>query len=316
MLYLVHFLYAFLLFLASNWIGKHSFSLGYVSASMNMGGSERPAFDLVYKVLGPTLAVVLFAAICFEADLDTYTEWSWQIVAFYIGIRAVVILAIGRVGLVDWRKQLFYWLASLVVAYFAHTKLVVSKTLMLPSIESLSEELWILIILFCYELINRIEVPTTSRIQRRTNYVRRAYEKFEDRYSAIVESEIEMPELRDIAYAIMVHENHNRSPLLRAFERIWVTLSRRPTTQGVMQVRSASRISDAESVRLGSIELRRELERLQEDWTPEDGSDSGLGKPDGAAPYFHDLLRSYNACDDYVEEIARVLRIVDKSPYY
>lgn len=44
-----------LLFFIINWIGKHSYSIGYISISIFVRAEEAPAFNYIVRVLTPVV---------------------------------------------------------------------------------------------------------------------------------------------------------------------------------------------------------------------------------------------------------------------
>jgi len=102
-------------------------------------------------------------------------------------------------------------------------------------------------------------------------------------------------ELRAIAYAIMIHEDFNRPPIVRGVERLLGP--KLVHTFGLMQVSSSRPLDDRESVRLG-------LQRLEE---------SFAGLPDKVRNenwhyWSQRVLAEFNRDDQYISQVQGITR--------
>ncbi len=252
---ILHILLAILLFFVVNWLGAHSSPMGYMQLSLGMQDDTSPAFNYLFKVLAPVVFVVLIAALFQLLDLQELNKNIFLIVVFYWIFRLLYVIIRGHGSLLDWKVQLFYWISSIGLAIWSYT-LIDRLDTILPSPQSLIEQLWLLIILFIYSIINKLEISRGATEKRKASYIDRQYKNLSSRFGEQVNSYLKKDFLRALTFSIMVYENYNRSSLIRHLERILFKRSKRKHTYGVMQVMSDYVLSDEESVELGMRKIR------------------------------------------------------------
>ena len=102
-----------------------------------------------------------------------------------------------------------------------------------------------------------------------------------------------------VAYAILIYETFNRPWLARQVERAVFPWGSH--TIGPMQVSTTTRLSDRESVIIGTQQLRRSFEMTQEEL---------LGKRASRYTVIRMAIAKYNRDDNYIGEIFQVLHIL------
>ena len=252
---ILHILLAILLFFIVNWLGAHSSPMGYMQLSLGMQDDTSPAFNYLFKVLAPVVFMVLIAALFQLLGLQSLNKSIYRVVIFYWVFRLLYVVARGHASLLNWSVQFFYWISSVGLAIWSYT-LIDRLGTILPSPQSLIEQLWLLIILFIYSIINKLEISRGATERRKASYIDRQYKNLSSRFSEQVNSYFKRDFLRALTFSIMVYENYNRSGLIRYLERILFKRSKRKHTYGVMQVMSDSVLSDEESVELGMRKIR------------------------------------------------------------
>lgn len=241
-------LLAVVLFFAMNWIGKNSISVGYRQLSVVFEKDDAPAFNFLFKVIGPVVYLILCVVLFQAFDLEILTEKCYFIVVYYWAFRLVWNFFFNRWKLLDLLHLILYWISSIGVAYWMYTNIEkVDK--ILPDGKGLIDQMWILIIAFLYELCNRVRVGEQRTIKRKDHYLRARYDKFKGKFGNITGSYFNNDFYENIVYAIMIYEDFNRPFLIRKIEDLRFFITRKPHTLGIMQVTTDKYINDEESVR-------------------------------------------------------------------
>lgn len=287
-----------LLFFIINWIGKHSYSIGYMSISVFAKVEEAPAFNFLIRVLTPTVYLIISASLLYTLKLDKYIDQFYLVSFYYIIFRLSFNLLTGRGLLLNWYRQLLYWLSILVISYFAYTKLIVSRENLLPDFTTLANELWIIILIFLFHVTNNVRLSTNGTIQRKEKYLVTMVNKFKTKYGNIIDEKISNDHIKGLAYAILVIENFNRPKLARWVEYLRYFITRKPHTLGIMQYYTPIYISDTESVKLGIAKINSVYESSIADFKN--------GKKEeyyGEWTLRDELASSYNTGSQYNSEV-------------
>lgn len=212
---------------------------------------EAPAFNFLIRVLTPTVYLIISASLLYALKLDRYVDKFYFVSLYYIIFRLSFNLLTGRGLLLNWYRQLLYWISILVISYFAYTKLIVSRENLLPDFTTLANELWIIILIFLFHVTNNVRLSSNGTIHRKEKYLVTMVNKFKTKYGDIIDEKISNDHIKGLAYAILVIENFNRPRLARWVEYLRYFITRKPHTLGIMQYYTPKYISDTESVKLG-----------------------------------------------------------------
>lgn len=274
----VHFLLAILLFLTQNWIGSRTYSKGYIRFSLFDSSDEAFSLNYMIKVIGPIVFLIITVAVLQFFNLELYIDNILNVIYYYIGIRIILIVIYERIFIVNWLIIISYYISIILLSNIIYFKFISAINSLLPDFSELKNEIWLLIIIFIYQIGNGSESQTLSNMYyepeqaflpefktRKRRYVIKQYKKLKLKY----ESEInKISNSNDtfnlIIYAILIFENFNRPRVIRFVERIWVRIIRRNVTQGIMQKSSKTVISDLESVKLGTQFLFDKFIKLKE----------------------------------------------------
>ena len=237
-----------LLFFVINWIGKHSYSIGYMSISVFVKAEEAPALNFIIRVLTPVVYLLIVSTILYTLNLDKYVLNFYLVSCYYILFRLCVNLITDRGLLLNWYRQIIYWISIIALSYLAYAKLIISRENLLPDFTTFANELWIIIILFVYQLFNNIKLPAKETIKRKELYLKKTMFKFQEKYGEIINEKVNNDQLKGIIYAILIIENFNRPKAVRWMEYLSFFITRRPHTMGVMQYYSEQYINDKQSV--------------------------------------------------------------------
>lgn len=302
---LVQVLLGIILFFIINWIGKHSYSIGYMSISIFVRVEESPAFNFLVRVLTPVVYIILLSALLYSLTLDKFVINFYLVNIYYILFRLGFNLITGRGLLLNWYRQFLYWICIMVVSYFTYSKLISSKENLLPDFSTVANELWIIVMIFLFHVANNIRLSQDATIRRKEHYLKKMYLNFKSKYGSIVDEKLNNDKLKAIAYAILIFENFNRPKIARVIENIKFLITKKPLTLGVMQVFSAQMINDIESVKIG-------LGKINDDYKCILGEYKKGNKQEYYSEWVceRELILKYNNSEDYASEVSELTEII------
>jgi hypothetical protein len=206
----------------------------------------------------------------------------------------------------NWYRQFLYWLAIVVISFFTYEKLIKVKTNILPDFTTVSNELWIIILIFIFQIANNLRFSKEATQERKDNYLKRRYQYFNKIYGKLIKDIAQNEILECIVYAILIYEDFNRPKIARYIENMRFRLTKEPHTLGVMQVLSDKLISDFESVKLGAEKIVSAYNKYLE--TPTDSD------------YFdwyakNHIINEYNVGRSYNGEVNELADII-KNTFY
>lgn len=292
-------------FFVTNWIGKHSIQLGYMSLTLGYRSGEAPAFNVVYRAFAPVAIMVIAAAFLHYLSLDRQTTNIYLVVVYYFVLRVLFYFLTQRVVLVDWSEFLLVAICSATMAYFVYTNLVVSKEYLLPSTEDIGSAVWLAIAAFVYKTFNSVQTSNQSHERKRERYIQAAYVRFRALYGhLLLEMNLDPNEER-LIWSVMVYESFNRPLIYRFLERsLRRILLARTMTLGPMQVSTRTNVTDEESVQIGATRLVEDYRKALKDH----------GQIENEWEYV-DLRRkatsAYNVRSDYPYEVEAIYQILE-----
>lgn len=258
-----HVALAIIMFFCINFLGQHTPSdLGYYQLTTFSTNEEAPAFNFLIRVLTPSVFLILVSAILYAIRLDRLITKIYMVSVYYVLFRMFFNIAMGRALLINWTKSLTYSISIVVLSYFIYIKLIVVKSNLLPDFENMANELWVIMIVFIYSVLNQIKISDSNTLKRKERYVATQFASINKRYSPIIIKQTNNLRLRQIALAIIIYENFNRPKLFRLVEYFKLFMTKKPHTVGIMQVLSNRYIGDKESVRLGISKLIKDFDDL------------------------------------------------------
>ena len=169
----------------------------------------------------------------------------------------------------------------------------------LPNKGDLVSEFWIIIALFAYKTFDKIQENNGNVNKRRRKlklYVNNHLKEFLQNYKRVIWSVTTDENIIKIILSIMIVENFNRPVTLRYFENAFPSLFK---TKGIMQVTHSGKISDTESVRIGSNLILRYYSEVFHGHNSFDGW------------MVDKIAQKYNGGDEYPEMVKEVFNIVD-----
>ena len=312
---------AIILFFLINLIGKYApTDFKYFQISNFLETDEAPAFNFTFRVLTPVVFIIILSAILYHYNLDNYVENIYFVSIYYVMFRVIFNMMIGRTFLVNWKKQFIYSFFIVAISYFTYQKFIIKKENLLPDFSNISNELWIIIIIFLYTLIDKIPSSDINAEKRKYEYITYVYSKIHRNYSEIINSvSRDNIRLKQIIYAIIIHENFNRPKAFRIIEYLSGYFSKN-RSYGIMQVRSNKPLSDLESIQKGTKIIFDNFNALIPEYKSkmeeEKENEEYYNSFDFIDEEFQmQLIRSYNHCDDYTIDIKDLADYLNKHFY-
>lgn len=297
-----------ILFFIVNWIGKHSYSIGYMGISMFTKAEESPGLNFLIRVLTPIVYIILISTLFYSVGLDKYVKNIYLINVYYVIFRLLFNLATSRGLLMDWFRQFIYWSAIISISFFVYIKIIKVKTNILPDFTTLANELWIIILIFLFQISNKIQLSPNGIHKRKKNYLKSRYKYFKKNYGEIIKEITKNEILESVTYTILIYEDFNRPKLARIIENIRFRLTGKSHTLGVMQYKTDKMINDKESVILGTKKIVAAYNRYEKKMIEKKQNfyewDSILY-----------IVKDYNVGDDYSYEVVDLVGVIQKLYY-
>jgi hypothetical protein len=166
----------------------------------------------------------------------------------------------------------------------------------------LSNELWIIIIFFLYQILNKIEPSEKGFEKRKNNYVKTFYCKYKSKYEDTINGVLKDTALKPLVYSIMIYEGFNRPKYARILEYFKLKI-KKEATLGIMQVKTCDYINDKRSIELGIKLLEKILNNyrnliLNNKYNYSDDSD-----------LIYDIIMKYNG-RKYAEEVLSIYKFI------
>lgn len=297
-----------ILFFIINWIGKHSYSIGYMEISIFVKTEEAPALNFLIRVLTPIVYITIVSALLYYLNFDKFVQNIYLVNIYYIIFRLLFNLITNRGLLLNWPRQFLYWMAIIVISFFTYDKIIKYKMNILPDFTTLSNELWIIILIFIFHITNNIRLSHEASEKRKDNYLKNRYNFFYNKYGDLIKSLTNNEILESIVYAVLIYEDFNRPKIARYIEEIRFRITKKPHTLGVMQVKSDKLISDTESVKLGTLKLITTYKQILE---------SALQTNEQLYEYDvrQSIITDYNFDYNYYSEVDDLSEIIKKTFY-
>ena len=296
------------MFFVTNWLGGHTpVDRGYVTLSLIAADDTMPAFNFVFKTLTPLVQYILFIALFqIVTPLAFLLANSYMIIVYYWLYRGLYYILRGAFYLANWLVFFLYAIVSIGLAMWIYG-FVESVDSILPGKEALRDQLWILIAIFVYQVVNGLQINRTGTEDRKRRYALRKYHEFVKKYSGVVDAYCEYVVDADLLYAIMIVENYNRPPLVRMVENLKFKRGHKRMSLGIMQVQTDKMIDDKESIK----QAADIIVKLREEYIG-DKNRIEIGIPGTLCGYIEFVARKYNGGDwDYVNEVREIFETIN-----
>lgn len=296
------------LFFLINWIGKHSYSIGYMEISIFVKTEEAPALNFLIRVLTPVVYIIITSTILYYFQLDKFVWNIFLVNIYYVVFRLLFNLITNRGLLLNWYRQFLYWGAIIVISYFTYDKLIKVKANILPDFTTVANELWIIILIFVFQVTNNIRLSEDGTFKRKQNYLKSRHSYFKTLYGKLIKEATQNEALEAVVFAILIYEDFNRPKVARVIENIKQRLTKKPHTLGVMQVKSDKIISDLESVKLGTAKVVNAYKQYLDKLTKEKEEFYEYSA-------YYEIIANYNGGSSYQSEVADLISIIKENFY-
>jgi hypothetical protein len=314
---LFHWFLAVTMFFFLNWIGKLAQASGYLALDIYLKRDDAPAFNFVFRVIGPVVFVIFAACLLYIAGLDQFVQNIWLVIVYQFVFRLGFNLSFGRYLLMNLRREALLWGVSIGLGWFLYEHVIINKDYLFPDYAHIANHLWVLVMLFLYSTLNHLRFDEEKSKRRKNQYLYSAYGDNKHQYDNIISKITQNRLVESIIYSILIYEGFNRPRVARIVEYLFFPWGSK--TLGPMQIKIKHRISDLESVRLGAI---RVADAYQDALTT--GSEKAKAKNKEFNPTTNQshrlyvILRvaaAYNKDDTYATEIENVHAILSKEFY-
>lgn len=318
MIIFTHIIISIALFYLINIIGQFApIDTKYYQITGFLETDEAPAFNFTFRILTPVVFIILLSSLLYQFEQDYYVKDIYWVSIYYVSFRAIFNILTNRTYLINWKKQIFYALCTVGTTYFVYERLIIKKENLLPDFSNIANELWIIILIFIYNLINNIKISESGAENRKLKYIKNALNNIKHRYSNIITSKVSDIRLHQIIYAIIIHESFNRPKIFRILEYIKSKFSSKKVSFGIMQVKSEYAITDSESIEKGIDIIIKHFETLKVnfkiEYENEEANEYSLEYLE--QDYQAKLIREYNHCDDYTYEIKDLADYINEKFY-
>ncbi len=257
MVIFVQVLFGISLFFLINWIGRHSFSIGYMQISMFLKEEESPAFNVIFRILSPIVYLFILSAILYKLGLSRYVSNIYLVSVYYLSFRLLFNIITNRGRLLNWTRLISQWVIIISLSYYCYDRIISTQTNLFPDFSTWSNEIWIIILIFLYSVFNNIKLSPRHTKRRKLNYLTNRYNFFKKRYGEVIKSSIENQKLESLIYAIMIYEDFNRPKLIRNIENISSRLTRKEHSLGLMQIKADKIINDEISLEIALKKIKK-----------------------------------------------------------
>lgn len=252
------------LFFITNWIGKHSYSVGYMEISIFVKSETAPAFNFLFRVLSPVVYIIIISTILYTVGLDELVNNIYLVSIYYIAFRILFNILTNRARLLNWRRQFLHIVSIIAISWLTYNSIIKDKRNILPDLSTISNELWIIILLFLFQTLNNLKFSSDDTEKRKENYLNNRFNKFKKTYDRQINNLTNNKKIHALIYAIMIYEDFNRPKAARIVENIKFRFSKKPMTLGVMQVRSDELINDTQSVMKGVNKILNDMKEIRD----------------------------------------------------
>lgn len=299
---------ACIMFFVTNWLGGHTpVDRGYVTLSLIAADDTMPAFNFVFKTLTPLVQYILFIALFqIVTPLSFLLSNSYMIIVYYWLYRGLYYILRGAFHLANWPVFFLYTIVSVGIAIWIYG-FVESVDSILPGKEALRDQLWILIAIFVYQVVNGLQINRNGTEDRKRRYALRKYHEFTKKYSEVVDANCKYVVDADLLYSIMIMENYNRPPLVRKVENLKFRISPKRMSLGIMQVKTDKMVDDKESIK-HAAEI---IEKLRTEYIG-DCKDEELGSLGNLSSYVYTVAEKYNGGNwEYASEVRKIFETIN-----
>ena len=256
--------------------------------------------NIIIQSFFPTIVLIILSGLLYTLKLNNLVLNIFLITIIYHILRISIIIILNKIPIINWKRELICAFFSIFMSVIIYYCFISKTTQIFVSIDEIRDGIWIAIIIFFIKFVmSRIYddfyLNEDYQIEKMTNYVIKMYEKFNAKYSKIINSKID--DVNYITYSIMIYENYNRPPIFRLFEYVKLFICGHASL-GIMQVYSKRFIKDTESVQIAFKMIENEYNNLTKN-----KKISKIKKVERIAFFYNKRL-------DYVKEVTSIYKTI------
>ena len=229
----------------------------------------------------------------------------YSVIIYYFVLRFIINILLGRSKLINWSRQIIIASISTIIGYWIYQSIIITKSNLMPDFTSISNELWLIVIIFVYQLFNKISVPNEATKKRKKNYIISRYKLYSNKFSQLIKAEVSDDRIEALIYSILLYEAFNRPKIVRFIENI-AFYFKETSTLGIMQVNSSTLINDKKSVELGVKKILNDYNKIRIENEEDEFSVQYI---------FRQTISQYNTGSEYLEEICELFDIITQNFY-
>jgi len=218
-----------------------------------------PAFNFLFRVLSPVIYIIIVSAIFYKFELDFLVKNIYLVSIYYITFRLFFNIITDRHRLINWRRQIIHASTMSIISWLTYDSIIKNKKNVLPDFNTVSNELWIIILLFLFQVLNNLTFSSEDTEKRKENHLMARYSVFKAKFGGIITELSRNKKLEALIYAIIIYEDFNRPKVIRYVENMKFRATKKTMTLGIMQVQSNEIINDIDSIKRGVRKLLNDL---------------------------------------------------------
>ena len=223
---------------------------------------DKKEINIVEKAIIPTIYIVILSSIIPELKTNIFLIVLFEIVfrEFYYNYFS------NKGSLLNKKDYLIETVISIILSLITYFYFLNKVDNVLPSAEEAKPFIWLLVIIFIYNIMkNNINLKLSREdsnfINRKKEYVIVEYARLKNIYYKVIRNKVE--DLNLLTYSIMIYENHKRPKYIREIDKIVNRFLNRKIKYGITQEYSTKELSDEESIKITMKELESKYKNLK-----------------------------------------------------
>ncbi|MTJ92878.1 MAG: hypothetical protein F8N36_08465 [Desulfovibrio sp.] len=284
----------------SGFVGK--FIGEYEKVSSFSMKEEYPAFNAVYRILFPVVAVFIMGSAF--SYFGYFLPHLWLIPIYFCVLKFIFIYVMDRSELANFKYILFTSITTVLISSFVFEISSSDNNFFIPQKNDLVSQFWIMVILFSYKIFDNMRIrgnSSTQKKERLEKYIKMKICRYIDLYKCDIVKVTTDITIIKIIISIMIVEDFNRPNAVRIIERKFPFICK---TTGIMQITSGRPLSDKESVTMGSELIKKYYNDTKKEERADYTSDFIIARK---------VALKYNNSEDYAEMVREAFGYVNNS---
>lgn len=280
--------------------------------------------NLILNLILPSVYILILSDFLYRYFNGKFVSVVFLIIPSYFLFRILfVVFILNRTRLINIKFQALNILSSSLVGYILFKNVILKTEDIFISFDEFKNEMWLLIILYCYNLFrNKLnQILTQDKIVNnnlKLAYIKSKYEKYKKKYQ-FEELTYENPYIQVLFFSIMILEDFNRPKFYRMIELFLFRTRKKRMTLGIMQVSTNELITDRESCNLAlSLIKKMVFEYISEYNENKDGEYNleNIIEEEGINGLIRTVVYKYNESISYVDEVIKIFNVICRYENY